>query len=164
MAQSEKHRIGWYCKSDEKPNVKSIFSIFTQASLSNRALLAHSHSGTCSDKQNEPLQTSRCCPYKRTTAAHFSSVTADITMDNFIRALCRLLWFLPQSTALATGSCMCNGAEHTPAGVTQLSQLLAPAQNFCHSQKSAKAPHQGIFMSVLIQAHRSLMYTLFYSY
>lgn len=56
---------------------------------------------------------SGCCPYKTTADAYFSSVTADDTVDSFIRPLCSVVCFLPQSTAPSTAA-VCAMVPSTP--------------------------------------------------
>lgn len=96
---------------------------------------------------------SGCCPYKRTAAAHISSVTADNTMDSFIRPLCRVLLRLAQLTAWAAGCC-----------AMMLSAPLLVSHNFlgywlCHKvllhRKIHEIPH---FKFSAVNKHHTIIY------
>lgn len=92
-----------------------------------------------------------CCSYERIRPLFSDSRRRQ---DSSIRPL-RLL---PQSTALANGWCMCNGARRTPASVAQLPHSLAPAQSFCHirnvSQRHIEDIYLCPFLLVLVPAAR----------
>lgn len=110
-----------------------------------RSISTHVHAQTIRTSRFKP---SGCHPHQRRAAAHFSSVTADDTINSFIRPLCRLLSFLPQSTTPTAGCCMCSGAEHTPADVKQLSHLSAPPESFVPPKNMPQyLPHQRILIS-----------------